>query len=117
MLIGAADQLVVSRTASQALSCHRWPAVVTNDAVAGGISVAKAIGSARSCQRPSLPSSRNLYRVPAGRPGMNSSHTPEEPSERIGLARPSQPSKSPVTRTPLALGAHTANEVPATLPV
>ena len=47
---------------------------------------------------------------------MNSSHTPDEPSERIGLARPSQPSKSPHTRTPRALGAHTANEVPSTTP-
>ena len=48
---------------------------------------------------------------------MNSSQTPEEPSERIGLARPSQPSKSPATRTPRALGAQTANEVPVTTPL
>ena len=37
-------------------------------------------------------------------PGTNSSHTPVLPSARIGCAQPVQPSKSPVTRTPCAVG-------------
>ena len=49
--------------------------------------------------------------------GTNSSHTPLEPSARIGWLRPSQPLKSPMTRTPRAFGAHTANEVPVTWPL
>jgi hypothetical protein len=87
---------------------------VTTDAVAGGCSVAKAIGSAFSRQVPSRPRMRNLYLVPGPIPGRNSSHTPDEPSERIGVASPVQLSKSPHTRTPTAFGAHTANEVPVT---
>src|SRR5712691_10377188 len=45
--------------------------------------------------------------------GTNSSHTPEPPSERIGCARPSQWLNSPIIRTPRALGAQTANDVPS----
>ena len=47
-------------------------------------------------------------------PGTNSSQTPLLPSERMGNARESQPLKSPAIRTPRALGAQTANEVPVT---
>ena len=54
--------------------------------------------------------------MPAPTPGTNSSHTPELPSERIGWAQPAQPSKSPVTRTPCAVGAQTAKLVPVTGP-
>ena len=57
-----------------------------------------------------------MYRVPSPMPGTNSSQTPDEPSERIGVPAPDQWSKSPVTRTPRALGAQTANEVPLTGP-
>ncbi len=48
--------------------------------------------------------------------GMNNSQTPVPPIERIGCPVPSQPLKSPTTRTPSALGAHTAKEVPVTVP-
>ena len=41
---------------------------------------------------------------------------PVLPSTRIGCAQPDQPSKSPVTRTPCAVGAHTAKLVPVTGP-
>ena len=54
--------------------------------------------------------------MPSPTPGTNSSQTPDDPSERIGVPAPDQWSKSPVTRTPRALGAHTANEVPVTGP-
>ncbi len=47
---------------------------------------------------------------------MNSSHTPDTPSERIGNPRLSQKSKSPVTRTPRAFGAQTAKDTPVTGP-
>ncbi len=47
-------------------------------------------------------------------PGRNSSHTPDEPSDRIGKACPSQKVNSPATRTPWAFGAHTVKRVPAT---
>ncbi len=89
---------------------------MTIDAVAGGTSAANAIGSAFSRHTPSWPRIWNLYRVPSPTPGTNSSQTPDEPSERIGVPAPDQWSKSPLTRMPLALGAHTANEVPETLP-
>ena len=66
---------------------------------------------------PSGPQIAYLYRVPSPMPGTNSSHTPDPPSERIGYARPSQPLKSPVTRTPCALGAQTANDAPVVWPI
>ncbi len=50
--------------------------------------------------------------MPEPTSGTNSSHTPETPSWRIGCSRPSQLLKSPLTRRPLACGAHTANAVP-----
>ena len=50
--------------------------------------------------------------APGATPGMNSSHTPAPPSERIGCARPSQKLKSPTSLTPRAFGAQTANAVP-----
>ena len=49
-------------------------------------------------------------------PGTNTSQTPELPSERMGCVQPAQPSKSPVTRTPWAVGAHTAKLVPSIWP-
>ena len=39
-----------------------------------------------------------------------------EPSTRIGASLPSQWLKSPIRLTPLAFGAHTANETPSTTP-
>ena len=50
--------------------------------------------------------------VPSPTFGMNSSQMPVLPMERMGCPVPSQPLKSPTTRTPSAFGAHTANEVP-----
>src|SRR6185437_14972755 len=116
MDIGAACQAVWARWSSQAASVHVYRSVWTTEAVAGGTSVANAIGSAFSRHCPSAPRTWYLYRAPSSTPGTNSSHTPDEPSERIGRARPDQCSKSPVTRTARALGAHTANDVPVTLP-
>ena len=57
-----------------------------------------------------------MYRLPDPTPGTNSSQTPVEPSERIGVPVPSQWLWSPTTRTPSADGAHTANDVPCTSP-
>ena len=51
-----------------------------------------------------------------GNPGQNSSQTPDEPSTRIGASLPFQPLNSPIRLTPLALGAHTANDTPSTTP-
>jgi hypothetical protein len=45
--------------------------------------------------------------------GTKSSQTPLLPSARIGCPAPSQPLKSPMTRTPRELGAHTVKDVPA----
>ena len=56
----------------------------TTEAVAGGTSVRRAIGSARSVCEPSGRVISNLYSAPSPTPGTNSSHTPDEPSERIG---------------------------------
>src|SRR6266702_4291666 len=116
MLTGVSTGWVAARRASHSASSHSYVDWVTTDAVAGGTSVANAIGSAFSCHWPSWPMMRNLYLEPTGTPGMKISHTPEEPRDRNGFARPSQPSKSPVTRTPCALGAHTANDTPVTWP-
>ena len=55
-----------------------------------------------------------MYREPSSAPGTNSSQSPDEPSERIGFSRPSQPLKSPTTLTEAAFGAQTANATPAT---
>src|ERR1700712_367772 len=107
---------VSTRLAIQSPSFHSCRLVTTFDAVAGGTSEEKANGSAFSRQTPSWPRIWNLYLVPTPTPGMKSSQTPDEPSERIGVPAPDQWSKSPVTRTPRALGAHTANEVPVTVP-
>ena len=117
MLTGRRDQSVASRCTIQSWSDQVKFGSCTTEAVAGGISVAKAIGSAFSCQLLSAPRIRNLYRDPAGRSGTNSSHTPEEPIDRIGLARgrPTRRSRRQ-TRTPRAEGAHTANDVPCTGP-
>ena len=62
----------------------------TTDAVAGGRSAKRASGSALSRHTPSKPQTAYLYRAPSATPGMNSSHTPDTPSERSGNARPSQ---------------------------
>ena len=60
------------------------------DAVSGGVSHANAIGSAFSRHWLSAPRIWNLYRQPSPMSGTKISHTPLEPSERIGSARPSQ---------------------------
>ncbi len=56
----------------------------TTDAVPGGTSVPRAIGSAFSRSRPSAPTTSNLYLQPGATSGTKSSQTPDEPSERIG---------------------------------
>jgi len=90
--------------------------VNTREPVLGGISVQRASGSAFRRQIPSSPRISNLYVIPSSTDGTYSSHTPVEPSDRIGWAAPSQWLKSPMTLTPRALGAHTANDVPVTGP-
>src|SRR5690606_41033549 len=89
---------------------------VTTEAFAGCTSAARASGSAFASAVPSGVMISNLYRVPLPTCGTNSSQTPLSPSERIDVARPSQPLKSPMTRTARAFGAQTANEVPTTSP-
>ena len=69
-----------------------------------------------SRQTPSRPRIWNLYVVPSPMLGMNSSQIPVDPSDRIGWPEPSHQLKSPQTRTPWALGAHTANDTPVTRP-
>ncbi len=86
------------------------------DAVAGGRSARLAIGSALRRHCPSGAATSYLYRVPSPTSGTNSSQTPVPPRDRIGCPRPSQWLKSPMTRTPRALGAQTANAVPVTSP-
>ena len=83
----------------------RWPAAPRCGGPAGRPSRAR-----RRRRR----GSRTCSACPSPTSGTNSSQTPRAPSERIGCPRPSQPLKSPTTRTPWALGAHTANDVPVT---
>src|SRR6266513_2575167 len=116
MLIGSRTGLRSARVSIHAESPQACREAYTTDAVAGGCSAAVAIGSAFSRHTPSGPQTAYLYLVPSPIPGTNSSHTPDPPSERIGYARPSLWLKSPVTRTPCAFGAQTANEVPLTVP-
>src|SRR5579859_2868 len=111
-LIGEVSGLCRARAAIHSPSAHSWRLAVTTEAVAGGVSASAAIGSALAFQCPSGPQISYLYLAPSTTPGTNSSHTPDPPSERIGCPRPSQWLKSPMTRTPRALGAHTANDVP-----
>ncbi len=84
------------------------------DAVAGGTSVRRAIGSARSVCEPSGRLMSNLYSAPSPTPGRNSSHTPvrAERAHRVGRAVPVV--EVPVTRTPRAFGAQTVKRVPVT---
>ncbi|CAM5725219.1 hypothetical protein SFUMM280S_03738 [Streptomyces fumanus] len=82
--------------------------------VSGGTWVRRASGSARRVCEPSGRVMSNLYSSPSPTPGTNSSHTPDEPSDRIGKPVPSQKLKPPATRTPRAFGAHTAKRVPVT---
>ncbi len=84
------------------------------DEVAGGTSVRRASGSARSVFEPSGRVISNLYSSPSPMSGRNSSHTPDDPSDRMAWPVPSQKLKVPATRTPRAFGAHTANRVPVT---
>ena len=49
-------------------------------------------------------------------PGMKISQTPETPRLRMGYWLGFQEQKLPMTATPVALGAQTANEVPVTTP-
>ena len=115
MLIGSRTGWRPARPAIHSVSSQEYPEVNTTDAVDGGRSAYSASGSALSRHTPSAPQMAYLYRVPSLTPGMNSSHTPEAPSERIGNARPSQKLKSPVTRIPRAFGAQTAKDVPVTV--
>ena len=86
------------------------------DAVAGGRSARLAMGSALRRHCPSGPRRRTCT-GPVADVGQNSSQMPAPPRDRIGCPRPSQWLKSPMTRTPRALGAHTANAVPVTIAV
>src|SRR4051812_24952142 len=114
-LMGDARWLAAARRSIHSVSCHSYAgSSVTTLAVPGGTSVPKAYGSALRMRRPSAAIISNLYLAPASTPGTNSSHTPDDPSERIGWTRPSQKFQSPTMRTALALGAHTANDVPST---
>ncbi len=90
MLIGPVCGSVAARVASHSWSPHSYEDCSTTEAVAGGASVARAIGSAFCRQTPSRPRISYLYLVPAPGPGTNSSHTPVDPSARIGKPRPSQ---------------------------
>src|SRR5690625_6312040 len=114
--MGAEWGSVAARVLSHCSSPHSCWLSVTIEAVAGGVSVAKAIGSAFSRQRSSAPKISYLYRVPAVTLGIKISQTPEEPRERMACEVPSQWLKSPITRTARALGAQTLNEVPETSP-
>ena len=102
---------MVARRAIHAASDQVYDESVTTDAVAGGTSAKRAIGSALSTQSPWRDSSWNLYAVPTPRPGTKSSHTPLLPMERIACEGPSHWLKSPTTRTARAFGAHTVNHL------
>ncbi|SKY64747.1 Uncharacterised protein [Mycobacteroides abscessus subsp. abscessus] len=115
-LIGSRVGSLATRRSIQSSSDQTKSEWVTTEAVAGGTSVRLAIGSALSWMVPSAPWTRNLYSVPSPTSGMNNSQTPDGPIDRIGVDRPLQPSKSPITTTPCALGAHTENVVPGTSP-
>ena len=60
MLMGPECGSVVRRCSIHSSSPHSWTAVVTTEAVAGGTSVARAIGSAFWCQEPSAKQISNL---------------------------------------------------------
>ena len=105
-----------ARASTHSRSVHSYREVNTFDAVAGGTSVAEASGSAWSTVCPSAPRTQYLYSAPSPTPGTNNSQTPEDPIDRMGSAVGFQPQKSPITLTPRALGAHTANDVPVTGP-
>ena len=55
MLSGSRTALRRGRSVIQAPSCHSWCADTTTDAVAGGVSVPSAIGSALARHTPSGP--------------------------------------------------------------
>ena len=90
MLIGSRTGWRPARAAIHSASSQAYREVYTTDAVEGGRSARRASGSALSRHTPSAPQIEYLYRAPSLRAGMNSSHTPDTPSERIGNARPSQ---------------------------
>ena len=90
MLTGSRTGCRRARDATQSASAQACREVNTTESVPGGRSVAVASGSAFSRHTPSRPQTAYLYRAPSATPGMNSSHTPDPPSERIGNARPSQ---------------------------
>ena len=90
MLIGSRTGCRRARATIHSASPQAYREVNTTDAVPGGRSVAVASGSAFPRHTPSRPHTAYLYRAPSATPGMNSSHTPEPRSERIGNARPSQ---------------------------
>src|ERR1700761_943058 len=114
MFIAAAWGLDPARLAIQPLSSQTYFDTPTTDAVAGGGSVYRAIGSGRVTQAPDCVCSSNLYAVPGPKPGTNSSPTPLSSRRRIEHSSPFQPLKSPSTRTAFACGAQTLNDVPST---
>ena len=116
MLIGSVCQSVVERFAIHRSSFHWYSDSLITEPVAGGTSVANAIGSALSRRCPSGVVMANLYTSPTPTPGMKTSHTPAPPMERIGYWAPFHMQKSPMTATPFAFGAHTVNDVPETSP-
>ena len=60
MLIGLVSGSVFARRSSHSPSPQSYDEVNTTDAVAGGVSVANAIGSAFCLHTPSRPSTSNL---------------------------------------------------------
>src|SRR3954452_11384865 len=113
MLIGSWCHAFDARDRIQSASSQVYEDSYTTEAVAGGISVCCASGSACSRHTPSRPRILNLYLVPTRASGTYSSQTPLDPSERIG--HPSygpQPAESPITGTPRAFGAPTATATP-----
>ena len=109
MLTGAEVAKASPRTSSQSLSVQVWASMSrTTEAVCGACSLPNPTGSAFRGSCPFSPRMEYLYVSPAPRPGMNNSHTPVAPRERMGWAVWSQLLKLPTTETRLAFGAHTA---------
>ena len=75
------------------------------DYLAGSIAAIVQLVRARSISHPNFVTSTGPSLMPFG----------QMPSWRIGCSRPSQELKSALSRTPRALGAHTAKAVPLTV--
>src|ERR1700712_492212 len=116
MLMGASALWRSERLDRHSSSSHWYLGRgATIDAVAGGISAARAMGSARAGNRtPFAATISYLYRAPGPMRGIKSSQMPDPWRSRIGWRRPSQRLKSPITETLLAFGAHTEKDTPST---